>query len=77
MRELSNWIYQNLGLSPAFQVKLGTTAIVIFVVLLARILFFRIVSRRTENTLLIYQWRRAINYLVWLGGCLALGRVSY
>jgi small-conductance mechanosensitive channel len=75
MRHLSSWIYQTLGISPEMQQSIIVSAIVIFVLLMVRVLLLRIITRRTEDKILFYQWRRAVAYMVGFAGVLALGWV--
>ena len=77
MRNLVNYIHLNLGVSPSMQQKIFTTIILLFVLGLVKVLLQRVVSRRTQNSILRDDWRRAVNYAVFFAGLLALGWVWF
>ncbi|OHB55571.1 MAG: hypothetical protein A2Y07_03305 [Planctomycetes bacterium GWF2_50_10] len=61
MKNLSSIIYQNLGISPVVQQRVFTSLVLLFALALLRILLLRIVTRRTGNSLILHDWRKAVN----------------
>jgi len=61
MKNISSIIYQNLGISPVVQQRLFTSIVLLFALALIRVLLLRIVTRRVGNSLILNDWRKAVN----------------
>jgi small-conductance mechanosensitive channel len=75
--DLTSWLGEHLGLTPQQQRGVWTSlAIVVALWALRRLLLF-VVSRRTADVRLQYQWKKTSAYVAVLTGALLVGRVWF
>jgi len=75
MDEIANWIEQNLRLSLSLQEKLLYSLIVLTTIWVVRLLLLAIISRRTEDSSVLYRWRKTSEYAALVLGVLVIGRI--
>ena len=60
---VTTWIHQNLHISPVLQAKLFGTFFFVVILLVLRWTLVAIVHCRTQNTAVIYRWRKLAEYV--------------
>ena len=73
LAKLTQWIEQNLKITPSMQEDIFYTLLVLLGLLLARLITLALVNRRTDDPSVIYRWRKALGYVLVLIGALLLG----
>src|SRR5437867_11725045 len=69
-----DWLQDRLGLSPAVQMHLLITVIVIAGLWLIERLVLAVVYRRVTDPWTRYRWRKTITYITLVTGVLVIGR---
>lgn len=65
-----------LHLDPVLQAKLTSSVIIIFILWLIRLLALRFIHNRFQtNTRALYNWRKALQYIVVIVGLVLVGRI--
>lgn len=75
MEIVTQWIEQHLYISVTLQERLLYSLIVLLLVWAARLIVLRIIRRRTEDTVAIYRWRKATEYISLAIGALLIARI--
>lgn len=76
LETIRNFLQTQFQLSPETQEKLFTTLVILILVSVVRWASLRYVNRRfLENTRSLYNWRKAIEYVVYTVGAILIGRV--
>lgn len=75
MEEITLWIEQNLRLSLSLQEKLFYSLLVLTIVWMLRLLLMAIISRRTEDSSVLYRWRKTSEYVALVLVVLVIGRI--
>ena len=68
MDQLSQWLGQSLGIGFDTQIRLLETLVAIAALWVIRQVLLHTLIRRLSNTRLQYQWRKTVDYLVFLVG---------
>lgn len=71
---MSDWLQQRLGLSPAVQMHLLVTVLVIAGLWLLQRLVLALVYRRVTDAWTRYRWRKTTTYILIVVGVLVVGR---
>ncbi|MBU4446156.1 mechanosensitive ion channel family protein, partial [bacterium] len=77
MNQLFEIIETALGLSPAMQVKIFNSIVIIFVLWLFRVVLGRLVYRKSEDIKSRYVWRKTLTYVTVLIGFIMIGSVWF
>jgi small-conductance mechanosensitive channel len=77
MNQLFEIIETASGLSPAMQVKILNTIVIIFVLWLFRLVLGRLVYRKSEDIKSRYVWRKTLTYVTFLIGFIMIGSVWF
>jgi small-conductance mechanosensitive channel len=77
MTQVSQWIYQVIGLAPETQIKILSTIIIILILWILRVVVLRIVWKKTEDAQLRYRWRKWLTYILVFLGFIFVGRVWF
>ncbi|KAA3656857.1 MAG: mechanosensitive ion channel family protein, partial [Chloroflexi bacterium] len=72
---ITSWVQQNLQINSAVQGKLLGTFAILVLLLLLRPLVIALVSRRTDDSSILYRWRKGSEYLTLLLGVLVISRI--
>jgi len=83
MNNISSWIESTLNITPEFQGKLFYSFLIIFILLVIRTLFLKLLLNQTEDAKIRYRWRKTSYYIflfisiffvsrVWLQGVKSL-----
>ena len=72
---VSEWVEQNLNVGPDLLAKLIATLVIIVVLTLLRLIVLTMVSRRTEDGVALYRWRKGVAYTSVALGVLLVGRI--
>ena len=73
LAELTQWIEQNLNIKPSVQEDIFYTLLVLLGLLLVRLIVLAVVNRRTDDSTVVYRWRKGLGYVLVLIGTLLLG----
>ena len=71
---VSDWLQQHIGLSPALQMHLLVSVVVIAGLWLVQRLVLALVYRRVTDPWTRYRWRKTTTYVFILAGILVVGR---
>lgn len=77
MNQLFEIIKTASGLSPAMQVKIFNSIVIIFVLWLFRVVLGRLVYRKSEDIKSRYVWRKTLTYVTVLIGFIMIGSVWF
>jgi len=77
MNQLFEIIETASGLSPAMQVKILNSIVIIFVLWLFRLVLGRLVYRKSEDIKSRYVWRKTLTYVTVLIGFIMIGSVWF
>jgi len=77
MKELSTWIEHNLGISPEVQGNLLASLLLILGLSLIYQIISRSLIRRIPNLRARYQWQKAMGYLIFVMGVLAVAQIWF
>ncbi|MEM7184412.1 MAG: mechanosensitive ion channel domain-containing protein [Spirochaetota bacterium] len=77
MDALFVWIEKITGLHVDHQEKVGTTIVVILVILFFRVIVNRLLWRGIENIQVRYHWQKTMAYAIYIIGVFVLGRVWF
>lgn len=76
LETIRNFLQTQFQLSPETQEKLFTTLLIFILMAVVRLVSLRYVNKRfLENTRSLYNWRKAIEYIVYTLGAILIGRV--
>jgi small-conductance mechanosensitive channel len=75
MEQITLWIEQNLRLSVSLQEKLFYSLIILAAIWSIRLLVLAVISRRTEDSAVLYRWRKSSEYVALVLGVLLIGRI--
>jgi small-conductance mechanosensitive channel len=71
------WLQETAGLSPALQLKLFNSLLVIVALWLLRLGVMQVVRRRTTDVRTRYQWQKTSTYVSVVLGLLIIGRIWF
>ena len=77
MGQVAIWLQETLGLSSAFQGKLISTFVALFILWLARRIVLKLVFSKYENPKIRYHWRNSVTYTIYVLGILFIGRIWF
>lgn len=77
MNDLSTWIQDLLGLSPAIQGRIAISLILIMTLWIINKIMSKIVSDATQTWPSRYHWQKAISYVTIVVGVLLIGRLWF
>ncbi len=72
---MEKWLYEQLGLTPAMQIRVLATVIALFVVFLIRFIALKIAVRTMVDTTRKYEWRKNTLYVAAAISVLIIGRL--
>lgn len=75
MLEIMDWIEANWRIDTLTQVKVASTLLIVFILVLVRGLIIGIAIRRIEDHVLLYRWRKGTEYAAYFLGLLAVARI--
>ena len=65
MDQISQWINEQLGLTPYYQGKILTTLLVLSFLILFRRLLIKVILRRVKSPKVRYNWRKTSQYVLY------------
>jgi len=77
MNQLFEIIETASGLSPAMQIKILNSIVIVFVLWLFRVVLGRLVYRKSEDIKSRYVWRKTLTYITFLIGFIMIGSVWF
>jgi len=77
MNQLFEIIKTASGLSPAMQIKILNSIVIVFVLWLFRVVLGRLVYRKSEDIKSRYVWRKTLTYITFLIGFIMIGSVWF
>ena len=77
MEKLTRWIEAASQISPAIQIKLFTSIVIILILWLIHLLVTTIVWRRTEDARVRYRWRKTSIAVTAILGIFLVGRIWF
>ncbi len=76
LENIQNFLQAQFQLSPETQDKVFATLLILLLVMLVRWVSFRYVNQRFhDNTRALYNWRKAVDYTVFIVGAVIIGRI--
>lgn len=75
MEAFTGWLANKIGLHPELQSQVLTSVLIVFSLWIGRKLILRIVSRRTDDSRVRYQWQKSSSYVAYILGMFLVGRV--
>lgn len=72
--EIYKWTHESIGISSVTMGKIIGSLLTIVVILLLRYLILKMVSRRTDDAKVLYQWRKSLSYASTFLVILLVGR---
>lgn len=70
-----NWIEANWRIETLTQVKIGSTLLIVLILVLIRGLIIGVAIRRIEDHVVLYRWRKGTEYAAYFLGLLAVARI--
>lgn len=77
LEKYSQWIYDTIGLSPTFQVRLIETGVIIFIFVFIRFILLNLMYRQIKDTRKRYSWRKTITYTISILSIFLVGRIWF
>ena len=76
LENIQNFLQTQFQLNPETQDKIFATLLILLLILVVRWVSFRYINQRfQESTRALYNWRKAVDYIVFIVGAVLIGRI--
>ncbi len=77
MNNITTWIQDFFGVTPALQTRMAVTVIYLLGFWILYRFLMRVVAQRTTRLPLRYRWQKALSYLVFIFAAVIIGRIWF